>query len=122
MKLIYGRKGDPAGSVDGDAIYNRDGEQIGFLDGEYLYAAADGQWLGSFVEGIVYNGFDDPEGFTSACQMSTPPPLPTIRSMVPPKLKSLGRNVRAEPSRPIPDFLSHMSSIPARPDWAGFLL
>src|SRR5689334_8935697 len=112
MKTIYGREGQPAGSIDGDAVYWKDGSQIGVLDGDYIYAADGGEWLGSTVAGVIYNAFGEPVGFTKGCARSIPPMPPKLRSLLPPTVASMGPDVRSVAAEAIPDFLAHMTSIP----------
>jgi hypothetical protein len=122
MTILYGRGGKPAGSSDGAAIYDREGDQIGLLDADYIYSADSGEWVGSMTSGVVYNAFGDPVGFAKKCSGAVPLLPPKNRSILPPKLKSFGPDVRNERLEEVPSFLSHMSSIPPRHAAAGFFL
>jgi hypothetical protein len=122
MRVIYGKEGAPAGSVDGQEIYDRDGSQIGVLEGDHIYSALDGDWVGSYTFGVVRNVVGDPVGFTKGCEDTIPPLPPTSRAMQPPKVKSLGSNVRDQGPEPVPIFLAHMSSLPTPPSYAGFFV
>jgi 4-fold beta flower protein len=120
VRVIYGREGQPAGSVEDSELYDRDGKQIGLLDGEHIYSVPEGEWLGSYSFGVVRNVVGDPVGFSKGCENSIPPLPPRLRSMLPPRLISVGVSVRDEAAAKIPSFLSHMSSIVPPPAHAGF--
>jgi hypothetical protein len=105
MRVIYGQRGHPVGSIDGDAVHGRTGEQIAFLADDHIYHAATGEWVGSLVNGVVYNAFGAPQGFTEGASDGLPFPSPRLRTMLPPRLLSVGVSVSDLPSRPTPDFL-----------------
>lgn len=103
--IVYGDEGQPAGSIIDDVLYWTDGDQIGFLDNGYIFRSSDGQWVGSFVSGVVFNAFQTPVGFAANCTASLALVPPKIQSMLPSRLKATGPDVRGLPSHTIPSFL-----------------
>ncbi len=107
MKVLYGQRGEPVGSIDADAAFLRDGEQVAQIIGGYLFKVDDGEWIGSLMSGIIFNVHGAPQAFTSDCNEALVPPLPSeIRGMLPLKLRAVGEDVRKRPSKPIPKFLA----------------
>ena len=94
MRILYGQRGQPVGSIDGDAVFLKDGEQIAQLVHGYLYNADDGEWMGSLVSGVIFSIYGAPQAFTEDCKEVLIPPLePTLKSSLPLRLKAAGVNV-----------------------------
>jgi hypothetical protein len=104
MKVIFGQKGQPVGSVEGDALFDKQGGQIGFIDSQHIYKFVDGAFIGFYVGGIVYNAYKAPQGFTEGCS-SKLLPLPPKMGMLPSRVASLGTDVSSTNHRHPPEFL-----------------
>jgi hypothetical protein len=103
--VIFGVVGQPAGSVAGDDVFDADGNQIGFIEDGLLFSAADGEWFGCYVNGVIYNAFGDAEGFSENAREGLQMMAPGLRAS-PPKLKSMGPVVRSIDRKPLPEFFS----------------
>lgn len=102
-KTIYGIVGQPVGTVEGTDVFDVDGEHIGFLEDDLLFASSDGECLGCYVNGVVYNAYGDAEGFSEAAKPGIPLLGPSLRAS-PPKIRPVGQPVRGGQTKPLPEF------------------
>lgn len=102
--ILFGQRGQAAATIEGDALFDADGKQIGFFEDELIFNADDGTFIGSYVNGVVYNADGDAQGFRSGAQAGIPALAPGM-SRLPPRLRSVGRSIRDEPGSEIPEFL-----------------
>ena len=105
MTVIYGIVGQPAGSIIGDDVFDADGNHVAFLEDGVLFSAADGQWFGSYVNGVVYNAYGDAEGFREGAAPGLPLMAPRLGTL-PPKLRPIGASVRSRNRRTLPEFFA----------------
>jgi hypothetical protein len=106
MKILYGQRGKPVGSIDGDAVFLKDGTQIAQVIGEYLYKVDDGGWIGSVMSGVLFNEYGAPQAFTDVCEeVLLPPPEPSLKTALPLPLPALGQDVRGIAQKQPPRFL-----------------
>jgi|SRR6266496_2545002 len=103
MTIIYGIIGKPVATIEDDRVFNADGEQIGFIEEDFLFATSDGECLGSYVNGVVYNGYGDAEAFREGATQGTAKLGPGLTATPPEKL-STGASVSAAESKPLPTF------------------
>jgi len=101
--VIYGIVGQPAGTVIGDDVFDADGEHVAFIEDGLLFSASDGEWFGSYVNGVIYNAYGDAEGFRAGASQGLPMMAPGLRAL-PPKLRSVGPQVRGGERKVLPDF------------------
>jgi hypothetical protein len=104
--ILYGQRGTPVGSVEGDCLFDRNGKQIGYLSCGHVYLITTGERIGCYSGDIVYNVHGAPQAFAEVCQKSLLPVVPRL-SPIPPRLTSIGQDVSQLPPRPIPKFLRH---------------
>jgi len=102
--ILFGERGQPAGSIEGDALFDANGDQTGFLEDQLIFDIEDGSFLGSFINGVVYNAYGHPQGFRKDAQPGIPM-LDTGANRLPPKLRFTAQNVRNESASDIPAFL-----------------
>lgn len=106
MKIIYGQRGQPAASWDGDAIFAPAGRQIAFVDEDLIFRMEDGVFIGSISMGVVFNELGEPQGFLKGYSSNAMPLLkPRIASMLPPRLAHMGPDITNEQSIEVPAFL-----------------
>ena len=103
--VMYGVVGQPAGSVGGDDVFNADGEHVAFIEDGLLFSAGDGEWFGSYVNGVIYNAYGDAEAFSDGASGGLPLMGPNLRAL-PPKLHPMGPKVRQLDRKVLPDFFS----------------
>ncbi|MES1985711.1 MAG: hypothetical protein V4461_12225 [Pseudomonadota bacterium] len=104
MTILYGQKGQPVGSIEGDDLFSVTGAQIGFLEDGLILGAKDGGFMGSWVGGVIYNSDGAPQAFKAVCRKGVPL-MASRLSPLPLRLASVGSDVSGEAPRPIPDFL-----------------
>lgn len=106
MQLIYGQRGQPVGSIEGDAVFSKEGAQVAQLLDGYLYNVENGGWIGSLMSGVVFNASGAPQGFVADCdEVLLPPMPPAVKSALPPRLRADGEDVSGLPSVRPPSFL-----------------
>jgi hypothetical protein len=102
--ILFGERGQPAATVAGDALFNADGKQIGFFEDELIFNVDDGGFMGSYVNGVVYNADGHAQGFRNGATPGIAMLAPGM-TRLPPRVRSFGQNIRDEAPADIPDFL-----------------
>jgi hypothetical protein len=109
MKVLYGQRGQPVGSVESDAVFDATGRQIAFMDGALIFKFGTGEFIGSLVEGVIYNANGAPQAFQENCQKGIRLQAPAVQ-MASPAIRTSGEDVSHFSARSIPDFLIAESS------------
>ena len=106
MKVLYGQRGQPVGSIDGRDVFLSDGQPLGEIIDDHLYKVGDGEWIGSVASGVIFNAYGAPQAFTADCTEGGIPPLaPRFKSALLSRLPPVGQDVRGMASLRPPPFL-----------------
>lgn len=109
MTVIFGQRGQPAATISDDVLFDAKGNQIAFLEDELIFSAEDGEFWGSYSNGVVFNSSGVAQGFAKNAKPGIPAMAPGM-TRLPPRLKQLGDSIEHLPFEQIPDFLRSASA------------
>lgn len=110
MKVFYGQKGQPVGSIASDAVFDKAGEPIGQIFQNHIYRYRSGERIGCLAGGVIYNASGAPQAFSEGCRKALFLVEPRLTPMSP-RLLPRGENVSDLPAMPIPNFLREDSLV-----------
>lgn len=105
MTLLYGQRGQAAGTITEDALYLANGARFGVVEGDHIFSVLDGSYIGCYTSGIVFDASGEPQAFAADCSPAVPLIAPKLKSILLPKLSGQGHNVQTQPDRTPPNFL-----------------